>query len=208
MYKVPRSSLFGLGYSSAKWAARIIWTLLLPLLLALVVIKGVKQLFTSEDERRAREEAGKRMAILSELSEFEWRNEVTVFFRLTKRAIDRSAITKETPDVLLIEDVLMALLLSRNVFCTMRQETLEEFCKRRIDELLTHDYDKEPILQEKPEQITSITEYMEKEFFLIEKYGRGDVFREFYLGRRFMFLKINRGKPKRNESHEMEPQQS
>lgn len=208
MYKIPRFNDFGHVYNLAKWIARIAWTLLLPLLLALIVIKGVKQLFTSEDEKNAREEASKKMAIFSELSEFEWRSEVTVFFRLCKRTIDRSATTKETPDIIPIEDVLLGLLMLRNVLCTMRQETLEEFSKRRMDELLTHDHENEPILQEKPQQVESLADYTKKEFSLIEKYGRGDVFKEFYLGRKFLFLKINKGKPKKSESHGMEPQRS
>jgi hypothetical protein len=96
------------------------------------------------------------------------------------------------------DDVVATLVMGNNFFCQMRQETEEEFVARSVTGYLA---EREDTISD--EDMTRVKDVFTQQFVLITKNGKGDLLKEFYLGRSLMFLKMNRGnskqKPKQKE---------
>lgn len=185
------------SFSVIVWTARILWTILLPLFVPTIILKIVKRAITNKDFEDALNESKKHLAIYSELSEFEWRSPLTVLFRWCEK-MSRGAEDGAELNIPSLKDIYGILILAKNILWKMRQETKEEYVVRYSSHLL-----QDPKKSEEEQLLyaekygKTITANFEKQFDLIVKHGKGDPFKEFYLGREFLFLKINKGKPKK-----------
>lgn len=199
MYKLSEKDSDVIPYSLIKWLARILWTCLLPLVLTAIFVKVVKKNITNKDADESVDSANKTMMIYGELSEFEWRNEHTIYSRIYTLIAKNAEMKKfNSITVVDLDDIVATLIIGNNFFCQMRQETAEEFVSRAVDKYLN---EHQNVISE--ENLVSVKDVFVQQFKLITKNGRGDLFKEFYLGRSLMFLKINGGnskqKPKQKE---------
>ncbi len=197
MYKFPNKDESDISYGLIKWVVNFFWTLLIPLIVILVVVKGVQKVITSQDAEDALNSANKLVAIYGELSEYEWRNEVTVYFRILE-TLKKIAQMKKSDVVAIPElaDVVITLIVGSGHFCMMRQETHDEFVVRKVEE---YNFEHENNCSE--EDLEQVKNVFVMQFDLITKNGKGDIFKEFYLGRSFMFLKINKGNSREKPKH-------
>lgn len=179
------------------WTTRIVWTILLPLLVTFIIFKIVKRVITNKDIEDALNESKKHLAIYSELSEFEWRSPLTVLFRLCEK-MSRGAEDGAVLGIPSLKNIYGILILGTNILWKMRQETKEEYVARYSFHLLQDPKKSEEAQLLYAEKYSkTVTENFEKQFDLIVQHGKSDSFKEFYLGRDFLFLKINIGKPKK-----------
>ena len=202
MYRFPNKRRTDLPYDFIKWVSRITWTCFLPLLCNTIIVKVIKKNITNSDVEESINGASKNMMIYGELSEFEWRSEVTVYSRILASVLKNTGVEKldkiVVPD---LGDVVKALVIGNNFFCQMRQETKEEFLFRNAAAYIAEHED-----TISDEDMARVKDVFAQQFVLILKNGRGDLFKEFYLGRSLMFLKMNRGNSKQKpQQKEMIP---
>lgn len=195
-------------FSVIVWETRISWTILLPITVPLIILKVVKRILSNKDIEDALNESKKILAIYSELSEFEWRYPVMILLRMCEKA-SRGAEDGAVLNVPSLDDLYGALLMSIDILWQARQETREEYIARCSAHLLRDlKKDEEEQLSYTEKYGAVLIENLGEQFDLIVKHGKGNNFKEFYLGREFLFLKINIGKPKKFTPTEMSPSRS
>lgn len=192
MYRFP-SDKDDVSFKLLELLAKISWTLLIPLTLAMIVIKAIKKLFTTKDIDQAVDSVSKTMEVYNELSEYEWRNEKEVYNRLIEKRVKKQE-DNQMSDVDL-KNVVIDLLMGVNHFCKMRQETEEEFITRMVSENNTTP--EHTPTSEDFESFEKLVKLYRLQFESITQNCKGDIFKEFYLGRGLLFLKINRGNTKK-----------
>lgn len=195
-------------FSIIVWETRVFWTILLPIFIPLIVLKAIKRILSNKDIEDSLNESKKLLAIYSELSEFEWRYPVMILLRMCKKA-SRGLESGAVINVPSLDDLYGALLMSIDILCQARQETREEYitrCSHRLLEDQRKSEEERLLYKEKYE--ASINETIGKQFDLIVKNGKGNTFKEFYLGREFLFLKKSIGKPKKFNPTEMNSAES
>jgi hypothetical protein len=194
----------GWSYWQLKWVARIcccvfaiplvvssvLGTIALPIYFIFSILMSKKDIKENIENR-----LDELMVVYNELSEFEWRNEDQVYDRVYDRMTRLAEMEQnkkiKVPD---FPSVLGSLMIGSTQFCKMRQETQEEFCARNIC-----DYQEDYEVELSEVDLAAVHKLFAQQFEIIISSSKGDIYKEYYLGRGFMFLKINtgnsRGKP-------------
>jgi hypothetical protein len=192
-----------------QWFVNLLWTAFLLVLIPYIVIRIAKRAISDKDAEESRKEVEKRLAILRELSYYEWRNSVDVFIRVARshclvkevyveeEIVVASEVLDFDPDTILID-----LIHEANLSCEMRQETKEEY----VDRKLSGKFRRKPLNRKQEIKLEirkqRVAPTFEKQFDIIERAAGENIFKSLYLGRWLVFKKKATGTGKRNPPKE------